>query len=143
MNRGLFASHNSLGGIVTETVEATARYRFEIIEDFAIKISHALMIGRDADFRKIDTIMTHPQVLRQCHTNLDKKYRNLKQTSGVGDMIDHAKVAELMGRGELPETIATMGSKTLAEIHGLKIVEDNLQDLDDNFTSFLLVQRPG
>ena len=140
---GQFAIHNSLGGIVTETVEATARYRFEIVEEFAIKIAHALMIAKDNDFAQIDTIMTHDQVLRQCHTSLGKKYGKLKQTTGEGDMVDHAKVAELLSIGKLPKNIATMGSKVLAKIYDLKIIEDNLQDLDENFTSFLWVQRPS
>jgi len=143
VDRGQFAIHNSLGGIVTETVQATARYSYDIIEEFAIKISHALMIRRDADFSLVDTIMTHPQVLRQCRTNLEKKYSKLNKTSGEGEMVDHAKVAELLAGGQLPANVATMGSKVLAEIHGLKIVEENLQDLDENFTSFLWVQRPA
>ncbi|MBX3149886.1 prephenate dehydrogenase/arogenate dehydrogenase family protein [Candidatus Obscuribacterales bacterium] len=142
VDRGQFAIHNSLGGIVTETVQASAKYRFDIIEEFGIKISHALMISKDAEFNEVDTIMTHPQVLRQCHTNLLQKYSKLKQTSGEGDLVDHAKVAELLASGELPKNIAVMGSRTLAEINDLKIIEDNLQDLDSNFTSFLWVQRP-
>jgi len=32
---------------------------------FAIKISHALMIAGSADFATVDTVMAHPQVLRQ------------------------------------------------------------------------------
>jgi hypothetical protein len=141
VDRGLFAIHNSTGGIVTETVQATARYNFDIVEEFAIKISHALMVASGVDFSQVDTIMTHPQVLRQCRTNLDKKYSKLKQTSGEGDLVDHAKVAELLGRGELPNNIAVMGSKVLAEINNLKLIEDNLQDQEANFTSFLWVQR--
>jgi hypothetical protein len=143
IDRGVFAIHNSVGGMVGESVAAMARYRFAIVEEFAIKISHALMIAAAADFSKVDTVMAHPQVLRQCRTNLEKKYSNLRQTSGDGDMIDQAKVAELLGSGELSDTIATMGSRKLAEIHGLRVVEDNLQDLDENFTSFLWVERPG
>ena len=142
VDRGQFAIHNSLGGIVTETVQATAKYRFDIIEEFGIKISHALMIAKDADFSQVDTIMTHPQVLKQCHTNLQQKYSKLKQTSGEGDLVDHAKVAQLLGKGELPKNFAVMGSRTLAEINDLRVIEDNLQDLDSNFTSFLWVQRP-
>ncbi len=30
----------------------------------------------------------------------------------------------------------------LAELNGLRVVEDNLQDLDENYTSFLWVERP-
>ena len=143
VDRGVFAIHNSVGGMVGESVTAMARYRFAIVEEFAIKISHALMIGSGADFSKVDTVMAHPQVLRQCRTNLEKKYANLKQTSGEGDLIDQAKVAELLGSGELADSIATMGSRTLADLNGLRVVEDNLQDLDENFTSFLFVERPG
>src|SRR5580704_6094199 len=143
VDRGLFAIHNSVGGMVGESVRAMARYRFDIVEEFAIKIAHALMIAGGADFSRVETVMAHPQVLRQCRTNLEKKYANLRQTSGAGDLIDQAKVAELLGTGELPDSIATMGSRMLAELNGLRVVEDNLQDLDENYTSFLWVERPG
>ena len=99
------------------------------------------MIAKDARFEQIDTIMAHPQVFRQCRNNLEKKYCRLEQKSGEGDLIDHAKVAELLGKGEMPHNIAIMGSKVLAEIHNLKIVEDGLQDSDSNFTQLLWVER--
>jgi prephenate dehydrogenase len=143
VDRGQFAIHNSLGGIVTESVTAMSHYHYDIVEEFAIKISHALLIRSDASFTEIDTIMTHPQVLKQCRINLEKKYANLKQTSGDGEMVDHAKVAEHLGKGEIEKNIATMGSKVLAEINKLKIIEENLQDQEHNFTSFLFVQRPA
>jgi hypothetical protein len=141
VDRGQFAIHNSIGGVVGESVQAMANYRFNIVEEYAIKIAHALMISPGVDFNKVDTIMTHPQVLKQCKTNLSFKYERLKQTSGEGDLVDHAKVAELMGQGKMPTNIATMGSKVLAKIYGLKVIEDNLQDLHENFTSFLWVER--
>jgi prephenate dehydrogenase len=142
IDRGLFAIHNSVGGMVGESVRAMAKYRFDIVEEFAIKISHALMMSRTAELSDVDTVMTHPQVLAQSRTTLAKKYPNLQQTSGEGDLIDHAKVAELISQGRLAPNIATMGSSVLADIYGLRLIEDNLQDLDENFTSFLWVQRP-
>jgi prephenate dehydrogenase len=143
VDRGQFAMHNSIGGIVTESVEAMSSYNFEIVEEFAIKIAHALMIAPDAELSEIEKIMSHPQVYRQCAGNLKKKYPNLPQESGEGELVDHAKVAQLLGLGKLPKSVATMGSKVLARLNGLKIVEDNLQDLSENFTSFLFVQRPS
>jgi prephenate dehydratase len=90
----------------------------------------------------VDTIMTHPQVLKQCRQTLSEKYPRLRLTSGEGELIDHALVAERLARGELPSTVATMGSRLLAEIHGLRVVEDDLQDAAQNFTAFLWVERP-
>lgn len=141
IDRGQFAIHNSVGGIVGESIEAMASYKFTIIEEFAIKISHALMIRKDAKFSEVTTIMTHPQGLAQCRETLSKKYPHLKQTSGKGQLIDHAMVAKLMSEGKIPKNIATMGSKVLAEIYDLQIVEDNLQDAKENYTSFLQVAR--
>lgn len=141
IDRGQFAIHNSVGGIVEESIQAMARYKFNIIDQFAIKISHALMIRKDADFSEVTTIMSHPQVFAQCKVTLLKKYPHLKQTSGEGELIDHAMVAMHLSEDKLPKHIATMGSKVLADLYTLKVVEDNLQDAKENYTSFLQVSR--
>jgi len=141
VDQGLFATHNSIGGIVMESVEAMAQYKFSIIEEFAIKISHALMIRKDAALKDITKIMSHPQVFAQCKKTLEKKYPNLKLLSGEGELIDHALVAEQLSVGKLSKDTATMGSKILAKLYNLTIVEENLQDLQENYTSFLLVRR--
>ena len=143
VDRGQFAIHNSTGGIVEESIEAMADYKFKIVEEFAINIALALMIHPQAALSQIDTIMTHPQVLRQCRRSLAEKYSRLKLTSGSGELIDHANVAQHIAAGQLPANIAVMGSKILADIYGLKIVEDNLQDLQENYTSFLWIERPS
>lgn len=141
IDRGQFAIHNSVGGIVGESIQAIASYKFKIIEEFAIKISHALMIRKDTQFSEITTIMTHPQVLAQCKGTLAKKYPSLKQTSGEKELIDHAVVAKHLSEGKLPKHIAIMGSKVLAGIYDLQIIEDNLQDAKENYTSFLQISR--
>lgn len=142
VDRGQFAIHNSLGGVVDESIEAMARYKIKIVEQFSIKIAHALMIRKDAVLDQVDTVMTHPQVLRQCRSTLAEKYSRLRLASGEGELIDHAKVAEHLAAGLLPPNIATMGSRRLAELFDLRVVEDNLQDLRENYTSFLWVERP-
>lgn len=141
IDHGQFAIHNSIGGIVTESIQSMAKHKFEIIEEFAIIISHALMIRKDAALKDITTIMTHPQVLAQCKTTLVQKYSHLELTSGEGELIDHALVAKLLGENKLPQNIATMGSRVLADLNDLQIIEENLQDMKENYTSFLLVKR--
>jgi arogenate dehydrogenase (NADP+), plant len=141
IDQGQFAIHNSIGGIVGESVHAMAKYKFQIVEEFAIKIAHALMIRKDATLHDITTIMTHPQVLAQCKNTLLQKYPSLQQTSGEGELIDHALVAKQLSDKILPKEIAVMGSKVLGELYDLTVVETDLQDLKENYTSFLLVER--
>lgn len=138
---GQFAIHNSVGGIVAESVEAMAEYKFKIVEEFAIKISHALMIKKDSNFSQIKRVMAHPQVFAQCKGTLAQKYPDLVLTSGEGELIDHAYVAKQLSEGKLAKDVGTMGSKVLAELYSLTVVEDNLQDAHENYTSFLLVSR--
>jgi prephenate dehydratase len=99
------------------------------------------MIRPDADYDEVTTVMAHPQVFAQCQRTLPEKYPHLKLTSGSGELIDHANVAKQLGAKKLPKHVATMGSKVLAELYGLTIIEDNLQDAQENYTSFLLVSR--
>jgi chorismate mutase/prephenate dehydratase len=152
IDQGVFALHNAAGGIVDESVDAMGQYNFETIEKMRIKISHTLMTRRDVDFDPENiTLVTHPQVLDQTRKNRDEKYPELKEASGDDQFIDHAYVAERMAEGR-PVTaggvvfeaknIATMGSKRLAEIHDLTIVDKDLQDLgEENYTSFMVVKR--
>jgi prephenate dehydrogenase len=141
IDRGLLAIHNSVGGMVGESVESMSRYKFTIVEEFAIIIAHALMVRDDATYDDIDKVMAHPQVFAQCKSTLARKYPNLKLTSGKGELIDHANVAKQLGAHKLPKGVATMGSKVLAGLYNLNIIEDNLQDAAENYTSFLMIKR--
>jgi prephenate dehydratase len=137
---GQFAIRNSLGGEVEESVEAMTGRTFTVMGTYQIKIAHALMISPKAKIADIETIITHPQVIRQCEQNLKKLYEGIKLSICKGDLIDPAKVAELMSTEKLPKSIATVSNKLLAQIHNLKVVAEDLQDSDDNYTTFLLVK---
>jgi prephenate dehydratase len=138
---GLFAIDNSVGGLVEESIYAMGKYIFNIVEEFSIIIAHFLMKPKNIDIKEIDTIMTHPQVLKQCKSTLKKKYPNLKQISGDGEMIDHAVVARKMSEGEIDKNVAVMGPEILSKMYDLDVIEGNLQDNKENWTSFLLVSR--
>lgn len=141
IDRGQFAISNSIAGIVDESLKAMGKHKFKIIEQYAIKISHALMIRKDAKFSEVTTIMTHPQVLAQCKDTLARKYSHLQQTSGEDELIDQSMAAKYLSEKRLPKTIAIIGNKVLADLYGLQVIEDNLQDAKENYTSFLQVAR--
>lgn len=65
IERGQFAIHNTLGGLVNESIQVLGKYHFKVITKYSIKIAHTLMIRGDAELSDIDSIMTHPQVLAQ------------------------------------------------------------------------------
>jgi prephenate dehydratase len=85
--------------------------------------------------------MAHSQNFRQCKDNLSKKFGKLKQISGQGDLIDTARCTEALSNGKIDTNIAILGPKILAEIYDLEIIAKNLQDSQNNLTSFFLVSR--
>ena len=138
---GLFAMHNSIGGVVGESIRAIAKYKFRIIEEFGIPIRHNLMAMKGIAIESVQTIMAHPQVFKQCNGTLAKRYPRLGQTSGKGDLVDTAAAAHALAKGKLPSNMAILGPKRLSELYNLTILDKDLQDDKENITSFLLVKR--
>ncbi len=85
--------------------------------------------------------MAHPQVFKQCEQTLRATYSHLTLMSGEGDLVDTAKAAEELAKGNLPSTTAILGPKTLADHYHFDIIAKDLQDKKDNLTRFLVVAR--
>ena len=137
---GQFAIANSIGGLVDETIMSLGHYRWNELTHYEIPIIHALMIRRDASIEDITTIMGHDQALRQCEKNLEKLYPRIEKRAGRDDLTDNASIALAVGNGRLPPTTASIGHASLAEIYGLKVIYDSIQDRDDNRTTFVLAK---
>lgn len=141
---GVFAIQNARGGAVMETIQALSRFSCEILDTFAIVISHCLLIHPKAKFEEVDTVISHPQALAQCAGSLAQKFPQLKQISGEGDLIDQAHCAEFLSLGRLPRSTAVLASRVCAELYGLRIHAEGLQDLGDaNLTTFAWTRRRG
>jgi len=134
---GVFPIENSTGGVVTEAVEAMAKHNFRIRKMFDIDIRQNLLIQKGASEKKITTIASHEQALRQCKATLKRKWPKAK----LKDYEDTAKAAEDLARGTLPGTTAVIASKTAAEVYGLKVLEAGIQDQKSNATTFIAAER--
>src|SRR6185295_7426167 len=144
IERGQFAIENSIGGPVKESVLAQEKFSFdenyEVIDLYSLQIVHCLMIHTEAHLEEVDTIMTHPQVLAQCRETIGRRYSRMILKAGEGDFVDPAKVGEGIARGSLPRNVATVSNRLISEAWDLKIVDQNLQDHADNFTTFVFVK---
>ena len=138
---GLFAVRNSTAGDVAETKEVIPNHEFVVLNEFDMPIRHFLMAKETVGIEDLEVIVAHPQVLKQCRKNLEKRYPQLKLISGEGDLIDTAKAAEALQRGLLDEKNAILGPKVLSEIYALKVLHEDLQDDENNITTFVFVSK--
>ena len=138
---GQFAIANSIGWLVDETLRSLGRYHWKRVTSYEIPILHALMIHPDALPEDITTIMGHDQALRQCEKTLARLYPDREKRAGTENLTDNASIAEAVAHGQLPRSVASIGHVSLADIYGLRILHTNIQDRDDNRTTFVLVTR--
>ncbi len=138
---GLFAICNSIGGLVEESIQAMGEYDFCYLDSISLQISHNLMIRHDMDPSSITTIMAHPQVLKQCTNTLAAKYPQLLTKSGEGELIDTARAAEALAKGELKPSTAILGPAGLARMYAFTTIDTNLQDDMTNRTTFIIIKR--
>lgn len=134
---GIFPIENSNGGIVIEAVHAMAAHRFRIKKIFEIDVHHNLLVRRGATSDAVKTVTSHDQAIKQCRMYLKRRWPRVK----IKEYADTAKAAEDLASGKLPASTAVIASRAAAEIHKLDILEESIQDLKFNYTSFIVAER--
>ena len=137
IDHGIAAIENSLGGLVWETIDALSQSNCIINDHFQIVINHALLAVPGTKLSEIDTIMSHSQALAQTRLTRSRDYGDKRFVSGEGILVDQATAAKALSEGELPRTTAVIASRVCAELFGLQILAEGLQDMKENLTTFL------
>src|SRR3989338_7462806 len=136
INIGIFPIENSNGGIVIEAVYAMAKHKFSIRKFFEIDVRQNLMALPGASTSEITVIASHQQALRQCRMYLQRKWPGVD----LKEWEDTAAAAKDLHDGKLPKTCAVIAAKQAAKLYELDILEEGIQDLKFNFTTFLAVE---
>lgn len=134
---GIFPIENSNGGIVLEAVHAMAAHRFKIKKIFEIDVHHNLLVKKGVTADKIKTITSHDQAIKQCRMYLKRRWPKVK----IKEYMDTAKAAEDLAGGKLPSSTAVIAARAAAQVYKLDILEESIQDLKFNYTSFIAAER--
>lgn len=133
----VFPIENSNGGIVYEAVYAMAKYNFKIEKMFEIDISHCLMKRKDVAIGEIKKISSHIQALRQCRMYLRRKW----PTADLVEYKDTAEAARDLNSGKIDKHTAIIANKVCSIMYDLDIIEEGIQDLKFNFTTFVVAKN--
>ena len=134
---------NSIKTIIPESNKTTGnigveylifKYRLNIYAEHFFPINHNLLGLNDSKIEDIKDVYSHAQALSQSSSFIKKK----KFTENVrADTAGSAKfVSETKDKSK-----AAIASSLSAEIYGLKILQENVQDDKDNVTRFLLLGK--
>jgi len=136
-DKGIFPIENSSGGIVIEAVHAMAKHRFSIDTMFELDVHHMLLIKGGVTASHITAISLHDQALKQCRMYLKRVWPD----ADIVPYADTAKAAEDLANGILPDTTAVIAPRGCATLCGLSILEESIQDLKFNYTTFVVASK--
>jgi len=129
---GLAPVENTMGGGVIETLDALIDSNVKVCAEVLMAIHHSLL--GNCSLEEIEKIYSKPEVFVQCRNWLSATFKDA-QTIPVASTAKAAQMAADEPRA------AAIGSNVAAELYGLRIICENIEDIANNITRFLVISR--
>ncbi|CAA0085793.1 P-protein [Starkeya nomas] len=133
---GMIPIENSVAGRVADIHHLMPTSGLTIVGEFFLPLSHQLMAVKGASLATVKSVTSHVMALGQCR-NIIRKL-GLKSVVGA----DTAGAARLVAEAGDP-TQAAIASRLAAEIYGLDIIAENIEDEAHNTTRFVILAKDG
>jgi prephenate dehydratase len=131
---GMIPIENSVAGRVADIHYLMPTSGLHIVAEWFLPVRHQLMAPRGASLAGIKSVESHVMALGQCRAIIRKL--DLKPIVAADTAGSAREVAE---RGDL--TRAAIASRLAAQIYGLDILVDDVEDEAHNTTRFIVLAR--
>lgn len=142
---GVVPVENTIAGRVADLYQILDLIDLSIIGEHFVEIQHCLAVpeidGEPAitDLARVSSVHSHRQGLMQCRKWLSENMPNAEPVI-TSDTASGANIVS----ADISASMATICSKRAAEIYGLHLAHENIQDHKQNFTRFhVLARRPA
>lgn len=134
VDRAVLPIENSLGGSIHRNYDLLLRHRLHIVGEVQLSVHHCLLGLPGVRKEDLRRVVSHPQALAQCENTLSK-------LGVIREAVDDtAGAAQFIAAHNLRDTGAVASARA-AEIYGLDVLADGIQDDLDNVTRFLMLAR--
>ncbi len=132
MDYSIVPIENSQEGSITLTLDLLMEQQLKIAGEVIVPVKHCLLSkGRLSD---IKILMSIPQALSQCKKYIKENFKNVE----VRSTLSTSQAAKFASESN---HIAAIASRESAEIYGLEILDENIQDVNENFTRFIVIGK--
>ncbi len=132
-DQGMIPIENSLAGSIHHNYDLLLRHKLHIVGEYFLRVNLCLIAFPEVKKEEITHIISHPQPLGQSAGYL-RKMKGVT-TEAVYDTAGSVKLLKASG----VRTTAAIASRRAAEIYGMKILEENIEDNPENYTRFLAI----
>jgi prephenate dehydratase len=123
---------NSIGGTIHRNYDLLVDHEIPITGEVELDVVHCLQALPGTRIEDVRTVYSHPQALAQCERYL----KGLGVT--VEAVYDTAGGAKLVAEQKLANA-AALASHRAAEVFGLQVLQEAVQDFEYNITRFFII----
>ncbi|CAA6663714.1 unnamed protein product [Spirodela intermedia] len=126
---------NSLGGSIHRNYDLLLRHRLHIVGEVQLPVHHCLLTLPGVRLEYLTRVLSHPQALAQCELTLTKMGLNVAREA-VDDTAGRRSSWRRTGCGHGGDRVGRA-----AELYGLRVLADGIQDDASNVTRFVMLAR--
>ncbi|MBC6428756.1 MAG: prephenate dehydratase [Cellvibrionales bacterium] len=131
---GVVPVENSTEGVVSHTLDRFMHSALQIVGEVELRIHHNLMSAAHTPPANITRVYSHSQTLAQCRRWLDENHPGIERVPVASNAEAAKRVGSEWNSAAIAGTIA-------ADLYGLTILAEKIEDRPDNSTRFLIIGR--
>jgi prephenate dehydratase len=129
---GVVPLENSIGGTIHRNYDLLLEHELTITGEVELDVVHCLLALPGTRLADVKVVYSHPQALAQCE-------RYLKDLGVLVEAVyDTAGGAKLVSEQKLGAA-AVLASRRAAEVFGLEVLQEAVQDYEYNITRFAII----
>ena len=129
---GVIPMENSIGGTIHRNYDLLVDHEIPITGEVELDVVHCLQAHPGTKLEDVKIVYSHPQALAQCERYL----KDLNVT--VEAVYDTAGGAKIVADKKRPGA-AALASRRAAEVFGLEVLQEAVQDFEYNITRFFII----
>jgi prephenate dehydratase len=133
-NYAVVPIENSIEGSINETYDLLLQTKTTVSGEIYQRVRHCLIVNKGTTLGEVVVVYSHPQAIAQC-----RSYLQLKKLESV-PTYDTAGAVKMI-KEKIIMNAAAIASQRAAEIYGMDVLEEGIEDRKNNFTRFLVLSK--